>query len=271
MAVRSRPSAIGSGWHVLLRRRGSLFQLSLRQSPRYLRLCRGRALVAADPPLSRWRATNPMPAERVAAPAPMATGPASPRPDPIIHGPAPSGCADVAPGLASPPQPPLSQSLRWCHTPPSGMAASSLLWRIASRHRRFGSTLPSTSSLTLMRRRKNLGWPAPRLRTILVLRLRWARWRRGVQWSSAPHPLRQGIPRWWFVSQLGHMSSSCQMSETRSSSVQVVLPQCIPYELWHGKVAKTFKARPPEFVARRLGPAVPSCRQARLAGMKFLR
>jgi hypothetical protein len=61
------------------------------------------------------------------------------------------------------------------------------------------------------------------------------------------------------------------MSKTRSSSIQVALPQCIPYALWHGKVAKPFKARPLELTALGLGPAVPSHQQARPAGMKPLR
>jgi hypothetical protein len=65
--------------------------------------------------------------------------------------------------------------------------------------------------------------------------------------------------------------SPSQMLETMSSSVQVVLPQCIPYVLWHGKVAKPFKARPPKLTARRLGLAVPSRRQAHPASMKFSR
>jgi hypothetical protein len=62
-----------------------------------------------------------------------------------------------------------------------------------------------------------------------------------------------------------------QMSETRSSSIQVVLSQRIPYVLWLGKMAKPFKARPPELAALRLGPMVPSCRQARPTGVKFFR
>jgi hypothetical protein len=61
------------------------------------------------------------------------------------------------------------------------------------------------------------------------------------------------------------------MSETRSSSDQVVLPRCITYVLWHGNVTKPFKARPPELAALYLSLTVPSHRQARRAGKKFLR
>jgi hypothetical protein len=60
--------------------------------------------------------------------------------------------------------------------------------------------------------------------------------------------------------------STSQMSETRSSSIQVVLPQRIPYAMWHGKVAKSFKARQPELAALGLGPVVPSRHRAHLVG-----
>jgi hypothetical protein len=59
-----------------------------------------------------------------------------------------------------------------------------------------------------------------------------------------------------------------QMPEIRLSSIQVALPQCIPYALWHRKVAKPFKARPPKLTALWLGPAVPSRQQAHPTGMK---
>jgi hypothetical protein len=45
------------------------------------------------------------------------------------------------------------------------------------------------------------------------------------------------------------LPSSSQMPETRSCSVQVVLPQRIPYKICHGKVAKSFQVGPPELAA----------------------
>jgi hypothetical protein len=54
--------------------------------------------------------------------------------------------------------------------------------------------------------------------------------------------------------------SSSQMPETRLSSVQVVLSWWTSYALWQGKVAKPFRARPPELATLRLGPMVPSRR-----------
>jgi hypothetical protein len=58
----------------------------------------GRTLVATDSSLTRWRATNPMPTERVATPALAA---ASPGLNPVVCGPTPSGCIAAAFGLAS--------------------------------------------------------------------------------------------------------------------------------------------------------------------------
>jgi hypothetical protein len=151
---------------MLLQRRESLFLLVLHQPPCYRRLCWGRALVlsspassssflvAADPPLTQRRATNPVSDERATAPALAVDGPPSPGPDLVVCGSAPSGCAAVTPRLASPPPP--EEVITRYHPPLLGMPALSLLRRIASRRWRFGSTLSSTSSLALMRWR-NLG------------------------------------------------------------------------------------------------------------------
>jgi hypothetical protein len=39
-----------------------------------------------EPPLSQWRDANLVPAMCVVAPASVAIGPASPEPDPVVHG-----------------------------------------------------------------------------------------------------------------------------------------------------------------------------------------
>jgi hypothetical protein len=103
--------------------------------------------VVVDPSLTRRMDTDPTPTERVAAPAPVATGPTCLRANLVVRGPSPSSCSAAAP---------LSQKSRRSHPPPSNMPAPSLLKRTASRRRRFGSTLASMLSLALMWRR-NLG------------------------------------------------------------------------------------------------------------------
>jgi hypothetical protein len=45
--------------------------------------------------------------------------------------------------------------------------------------------------------------------------------------------------------------------ETKSSSAQVVMTHCILSVVWHGKVAKPFKARSPELTVLGFGMVVP--------------
>jgi hypothetical protein len=56
--------------------------------------------------------------------------------------------------------------------------------------------------------------------------------------------------------------SPSQVPEAKLSFIQVVMSQCIPYAMCHGKIAKSFKAWPLELATLGAGLAAPHHRQA---------
>jgi hypothetical protein len=86
----------------------------------------------------------------------------------------------------------------------------------------------------------------------------------GVPCASSP-PLMRALVAVHQPAMTQILGLPSQVSEIKSSSAQVVMTYCIRSVVWHRKVAKPFKARPPELIVLGFGPTVPPCRYARLA------
>jgi hypothetical protein len=198
--------------------------------------------IVVDPLLTQRRATDPVPTERTTAPAPTTGGPACPDPNLVVCSSVPSGCTAAAPGLASS-EPVVTvltpPSVEDAYPEPSEEDSLPTLeirlhisinivshlnaveeFRLLSGEELSLREFLLDKILLLQESVESCLVPhiieellgsklvaPPRLRTLLVLMLRRTQWWRGVQWSFVTLALRQGAPRWWFMSLLGHRSS----------------------------------------------------------------
>jgi hypothetical protein len=185
----------------------------------------------------------------------------------VVRGPAPSGCAAATSGFASP----LSQKW-WCSRPPPSVED-------ACPEPFEEDSLPTpeiwvhiainvVSRLNKVEKFRSLLGEELSLREFLLDQILLLQ--ESLELFLVPRVIKELLGSKLVVPTSAKDSPtgaqvlplSSQMSKTMSSSVQVVLPQCIPYVIRQGKMARSFKARPPQLMAFGMGPAVPSCRQA---------